>query len=162
MPTDWNVPSAKVDGTHFTVGEVLANSGYKTMPRGPTRVGLIVCLTPRRNATKQAHAMEQLREMVNQSRKLHNLPPTGINLNSWARTWAHNQTVGGARFSQHLRFRACDVTAQEIARLMPWDGGAKLFDLLLNAVFVKGGVGLYPGGNRHGDTRGRRARWTSF
>lgn len=160
--TDWNDRYALIDGTHFRVGEVIASSGYAKMPRGPMLVGPLLGITPRRNATKHAHAMEALRRMVNVARARHDLPATGVNLISWARSWKHNREIGGARLSQHLWFRACDISRQEIERLCPWHGGGAEFDAMLNTVFKSGGVGLYPAGGRHADSRGVRARWTSF
>jgi uncharacterized protein YcbK (DUF882 family) len=106
--------------------------------------------------------MEKVRAAVNAARAKRSLAPTGIHILSWARSWAHNQAVGGAKDSQHLYFRACDISLTEIDRLCPWEGGRHFFDGVLNAVYAKGGVGQYPAGNRHCDCRGYRARWSSF
>ena len=106
--------------------------------------------------------MEQVRAAVNELRRAHDLKPTGINVLSWARSWNHNIEVHGAEDSQHLYFRACDISLGEIQRLCPWTGGTHFFDGVLNAVYSRGGVGTYPAGNRHCDCRGYRARWSSF
>ena len=119
-------------------------------------------VTPRTNARTQARMLERVRAAVNAERAKRQLAATGINVLSWARSWAHNQAVGGAKDSQHLYFKACDISLQEIERLCPWEGGRHFFDGVLNAVYARGGVGQYPAGNRHCDCRGYRARWTSF
>lgn len=160
--TNWNNPGSPVAGTHFKVREVLAKSGYSKMPRGPMMVGPLPAITPRRNATKQALAMETLRTRVNKERAKHKIAKTGITVNSWARSWAHNKAVGGATLSRHLYFLACDITREEVKRLMPWPGGSAEFDRICDELFRKGGFGQYPAGARHVDTRGWRARWTSF
>lgn len=155
-------PPRKPLSPHFTWAEVIAKSGYARVPLGPMILPNFKVVTPRRNARKQAAALERLRASVNAVRAGKNLAPTGIRLNSFARSWSHNKQVGGATDSQHLYFRACDITVQEIDRLFPWHSGRADFDALLDVVFHDGGVGLYPAGNRHADTRGHRARWTSF
>ena len=106
--------------------------------------------------------MEKVRATVNAARVKRGLRPTGINVLSWARAWEHNKAVDGAKDSQHLYFRACDISLQEIERLFPWPNGQRDFDVILNRVYSKGGLGQYPAGNRHCDCRGYRARWSSF
>lgn len=148
---------------HFSWAEVIGHgrSGYSRVPLGPTPIGLgRMVMTPRRNAIRHAGSLEALRWLVNEERRKHALPPTGINLLSWARSFGHNRAVGGASSSQHLYFLGTDISVQEIDRLMPWEGGRHDFDHALEMVFRFGGVGLYPAGNRHCDTRGHRARWT--
>jgi len=132
------------------------------VPLGPLRLPNGKWVTPRANARTQAALMEQVRDEVNYLRSARLLRPTGINVLSWARSWDHNQAVGGAQDSQHLYFRACDISLGEITRLCPWDGGHRAFDAILASVYRHGGVGTYPAGNRHCDCRGYRARWTSF
>lgn len=156
------VPAKAPPSEHFTWSEVLRDSGYGRLPYGPTPIGLgRMVLTPRRNAIRHAESLEALRAIVNNERHRHGLPPTGIRVLSWARSFAHNRSVGGASSSQHLYFLATDIAVQEIDRLMPWHQGRATFDLALESVFQFGGVGLYPAGNRHCDTRGHRARWVA-
>src|SRR5437764_1293180 len=147
---------------HFTWAEVIAHSGYSRVPLGPFRLPNGQWVTPRANARMQAHKLEQVRALVNVLRTRRLLRPTGLYVISWARSWEHNKTVRGAKDSQHLYFRACDISLQEIARLCPWEGGARDFDAILQRVYARGGVGTYPAGNRHCDCRGYRARWSSF
>jgi uncharacterized protein YcbK (DUF882 family) len=155
-------PPLRPPSKHFTWAEVIRNSGYSRVPLGPMRLPNGKWVTPRANARTQARLLEQVRAAVNHERGAHLLRPTGIRVLSWARSWQHNQAVGGAKDSQHLYFRACDITLGEILRLCPWQGGKDDFDRILARVYAKGGVGTYPAGNRHCDCRGYRARWSSF
>lgn len=116
----------------------------------------------RARAIVQARSMEKVRVRVNARRAAHNLKPTGINVLSWHRPLWYNEQVGGASKSQHIGARACDISKEEIRRLMPWEGGAAEFDRIMNEVFAEGGFGQYPAGSRHGDTRGYKARWNSW
>jgi hypothetical protein len=150
-----------IAGTHFSWHEVLNKSWYTALP-APFRLPNGNMCHPRRDAARHAKNLERLRGGVNKERKKHGLAPTGIVVFSWARSWPKNADVGGARDSQHLYFRATDHTLQEIDRLCPWSGGRADFDRIANEVFKQGGVGLYPGGNRHLDSRGYRARWSSW
>lgn len=157
------VPAKAPPSPHFTWVEVLHNSGYSRLPFGPTAVGLgRMVMTPRINAKRHAAKLEELRAHVNTLRAAHRLPPTGLRVLSWARSYEHNKRVGGAFNSQHLYFLATDIAKEEIERMCPWPGGRVRFDALLEQVFANDGVGLYPAGNRHCDSRGSRARWTSF
>jgi uncharacterized protein YcbK (DUF882 family) len=141
---------------------VIAHSGYSRVPLGPLRLPNGKWVTPRTNARTQAAMMEQVRAKVNAARAREHLPPTGIRVLSWARSWTHNISVGGAKDSQHLYFRACDISLQEIERLCPWPNGANDFERIIQAVYAHGGIGDYAAGQRHVDSRGVRARWRSF
>lgn len=132
------------------------------MPLGPFRHPNGRWVFPRASARKHAAQLEKLRTEINRRRAQHHLKPTGINILSWARSWKHNLDVGGAGNSQHLYFQATDISIQEITRLMPWPGGHAEFDRIAGGIFSKGGFGTYPAGNRHVDSRGFRARWSSF
>lgn len=76
---------------------------------------------------------------------------------SWYRTRAYNAEIGGARFSQHLTGRATDYDRATVERV----GRARWFRAA-EKVFAKGGVGDYPAGSAHLDSRGFRARWRSY
>jgi len=156
------VPPRGQPSPHFTWAEVIAHSGYSRVPLGPMRLPNGHWVTPRANARTQAGMLEQVRAQVNAKRAGHGLNPTGIVILSWARSWEHNKAVGGAIDSQHLYFRACDISLQEIERLCPWATGRQDFERIIQTVYSKGGVGDYSAGNRHVDCRGYRARWTSF
>lgn len=146
---------------HFTWREVVAKSGYAKLPR-LFRLPNGKWVRPRVNAATHAKNLERLRADVNKARRRHGLPDTGIRINSWARSWDHNKEVGGAIDSKHLYFYATDITREEIKRLMPWKGGVEDFDVVAERIFDRGGFGTYPGGARHVDSRGYRARWSSW
>lgn len=147
---------------HFTWAEVIGKSGYPAVPLGPFRLPNGKRCLPRVSARKHAANLEKLRAAVNKMRAAHGLEETGININSWARSWDHNIEVGGARDSQHLYFLATDITRQEVRRLCPWKGGTEDFDKACDRVFRGGGFGAYPGGARHVDSRAGRARWSTW
>ena len=166
------LPPLRPPSPHFTWAEVIAHSGYSRVPLGPMRLPNGKWVTPRANARTQAAMMEKVRAAVNHERGAHLLRPTGINVLSWARSWEHNKEVHGATDSQHLYFRACDISLQEIGRLCPWPEGRRDFEAIIQTGvpiyrwfahgIAKGGVGDYAAGNRHVDCRGYRARWSSF
>jgi uncharacterized protein YcbK (DUF882 family) len=156
------VPPRRPPSEHFTWAEVIRNSGYTRVPLGPMRLPNGSWVTPRANARTQAGLLEQVRAHVNDLRATHGLRATGITVLSWARSWEHNKAVGGAKDSQHLYFRACDIALGEILRLCPWSGGRDDFERIIQHVYSKGGIGDYAAGNRHVDCRGYRARWTSY
>jgi lysozyme len=118
--------------------------------------------TVRARAILHARKMEQLRAEVNKMRAKHSLRATGINVLSWYRPRWYNVQIGGATNSRHIQGDACDIALEEIKRLCPWDGGRADFDRLCDRLFASGGFGQYPMGSRHVDSRGNRARWTSF
>jgi uncharacterized protein YcbK (DUF882 family) len=69
---------------------------------------------------------------------------------------AYNKRVGGAPLSQHLEFKALDISINGISpqrvydRLIEWRKAGKF----------TGGLGIYPSsGFVHIDTRGRNATW---
>lgn len=157
-------PRTKGPSPNFSWGEVVGHgqSGYPKIPLGPIKMPNGKWAFPRSSARTHAANLEKLRAKINERRLRHGLKPTGIHILSWARSYEHNLAVGGAADSQHLYFKACDISLQEIDRLMPWGGGRAEFDAIANVIFSQGGFGQYPGGNRHVDSRGYRARWTSW
>lgn len=76
---------------------------------------------------------------------------------SWYRTPAYNRKIGGARNSMHMRAIATDFTKATVDSV----GRARWFQVA-DVVFSNGGVGDYPAGSAHLDSRGYRARWRSF
>lgn len=148
---------------HFTWPEATANSGYEKIPTTISFHGVMLTGTEAKaNAIKHAGHMESLRSRLNYMRGKHGLGETGIVVLSWVRSPQHNHDVGGAPLSRHQYWDACDIALSEIDRLCPWPSGRADFDAACEYVFALGGVGLYPAGNRHVDSRGYRARWTSF
>jgi uncharacterized protein YcbK (DUF882 family) len=68
----------------------------------------------------------------------------------------YNKTVGGASLSQHMEFKALDVSLKGVSpqrvydRLLEWRRAGRF----------TGGIGIYPlSGFVHIDTRGRNATW---
>lgn len=116
----------------------------------------------RLKAIKHARKLETLRAQVNARRKQHKLKETGINILSWWRPAWYNKKIGGAGQSKHIQALATDISEQEIQRLMPWTGGKIEFDSLANQLFRTDGFGQYRNGARHVDSRGYRARWSTF
>lgn len=97
------------------------------------------------------------RHAFNLERFRHGIGDVPLGVLSWYRTAAYNRQIGGATYSQHIRAVATDFASSLIARVgrTRWYGVA-------NRVFANGGVGNYPSGSGHLDSRGYRARWTSF
>ena len=65
--------------------------------------------------------------------------------------------VGTGRYAVPLQKSGIEVVGVDIAPKMVARGLEKG---MRDVVFADGGVGLYPAGNRHCDSRGSRARWT--
>lgn len=102
----------------------------------------------RRRAQAHAFKLERLR---------HKLGDVPVAITSWFRTRTHNTAIGGASQSRHMWADATDHPVQWVAKV-----GREKFDRIANQVFRNGGLGQYPSGARHTDSRGVRARWTSF
>lgn len=102
----------------------------------------------RRNAQRHAFNMERFR---------HALGDKPIPILSWYRTESYNRRIGGATHSQHIQADASDVDKSVVERI-----GRSRFFQVANVIFRNGGVGDYPSGSAHTDSRGYRARWTSF
>lgn len=106
-------------------------------------------LVPRRllkNARRHAFNLERLR---------HRLGDRPIPIISWYRTPDYNFRVGGAAGSKHVEALATDHPVF-------WVRKHRDFDRIADRIFAKGGLGTYPGGSRHLDSRGTRARWSSY
>lgn len=101
-----------------------------------------------RNCRNHAFNLEQLR---------HELGDRPIKVISWYRTPTYNARIGGARYSQHMKAIATDHPREWVERV-----GRARVNAAADRVFRNGGVGRYPVGSVHFDTRGFRARWTSF
>lgn len=121
---------------HFTMKE----AACKDPGRTPIPHSLV------RKARDHAFNLEKLR---------HKLGDRPMPVNSWYRTPAWNRHVGGAGQSKHMEAIATDFSLRTVSSL-------PRFDYWANKVFATGGVGTYPGGARHVDSRGWRARWSSF
>jgi lysozyme len=119
-------------------------------------------LALRARAILHARKLERVKARVNAERAKHGLKPTGMNVLSWYRPEWYNKKIGGAKFSRHIKADATDISLQEIMRLCPWRTGKLDFDRICNEVFKTDGFGQYPAGSRHVDSRGFRARWSTW
>ena len=119
---------------HFSYAEAASKDGVAV----PRRL--------RTQARNHAFKLERLRHVLGDGR----LPITG-----WYRSPAHNRAVGGAAKSKHMDAVATDHPVSFVQRHPNFDKHA-------NEIFRDGGFGQYPGGARHVDSRGIRARWTSW
>lgn len=102
----------------------------------------------RTRARNHAFNLERLR---------HELGDVSMPILSWYRHPAYNRAIGGASQSRHMSADATDFSRETVNRI-----GRGRFFSAANKVFAKGGVGDYPSGSAHVDSRGWYARWTSF
>ena len=98
-------------------------------------------------------------ELVQCLQKIRNHFGKPVHITSGYRTAAHNRSVGGAAYSQHLYGRAADIRVQGI----PVEQLAAYAETCLPGT---GGIGRYPPragravGWVHVDTRPAKSRWT--
>jgi GH25 family lysozyme M1 (1,4-beta-N-acetylmuramidase) len=123
---------------HFEVKETACHDPQNT----PVPANL------RTNSQRQAFNLEKLR---------HALGDRSLPALSWYRTPAWNAHVGGASQSRHMQADATDFTIQTVQSF-----GTDKFDRACDRIYANGGFGTYPTGSRHVDSRGSRARWSSF
>lgn len=102
----------------------------------------------RDNAQRQGFNLERLRHSLGDK------PLGGL---SYYRSPAHNAAVGGASQSRHMSADATDFSVETVNRF-----GRTKFLAACERIWENGGVGTYPGGSVHTDSRGYRARWSSF
>lgn len=91
---------------------------------------------------------------------------SSIQIRSAYRSKSHNERVGGARNSQHLKGKALDLHVGDINGDQKINSADKkiVSDILDKEIIrSKGGVGFYPGTmGLHMDVRGKRARWNNY
>lgn len=102
----------------------------------------------RKNAQRHAFQMERFR---------HALGDIPIYTISEYRTVSYNRQIGGATDSRHTYADATDMSSQFVDSV-----GRDKFFAVADRIFANGGVGRYPYGSAHTDSRGYRSRWTSF
>lgn len=87
----------------------------------------------------------------------HELGDRPLPIISWYRTPAYNAKIGGATHSKHTEAIATDHSREWVDAI----GRAKVM-ATCERIFRNGGLGVYPWGAVHVDTRGVRARWSSW
>jgi uncharacterized protein YcbK (DUF882 family) len=78
-----------------------------------------------------------------------------ISINSGYRSPAHNEAVGGASKSQHLKGTAADIVVEGIT---PDQVADTIEKLITEGKMKQGGIGRY-NSFTHYDIRGEKARW---
>lgn len=110
--------------------------------------GQAIPATLRKGAQRHAFNMERLRHMLG------DIPIPTI---SAFRDRDYNTQIGGATESKHIEAIATDHSKEWVESV----GRAK-FMAAAEKVFATGGLGIYPWGAFHLDSRGYKARWSSW
>jgi lysozyme len=150
----WKSPWSKKAAASQGFKRILLEHGYmspnftidETRCHDPARTAVPANL--RANAQRQAFNLEILR---------HALGDKPIAILSWYRTPAWNGHVGGASQSRHMQADATDFDVHFVDSF-----GPGVFDRAADRIYARGGFGTYPSGSRHTDSRGSKARWSSF
>jgi uncharacterized protein YcbK (DUF882 family) len=148
----WDRPWTKAARHHRGFKHLLWEHGYIsphfTREEWRCKDGTAVPKHLKSNAQRHAFHLEVLRH------ELGDVPLPGI---SFFRTERHNREIGGARESRHVDADASDHSKETVDQI-----GRDFFIRTAQRVFDNGGVGVYPGGSVHLDSRGWEADWTSF
>jgi lysozyme len=115
------------------------------------------CHDPARTPVPKNLVAGAQRHAFNNEILRHELGDKSLPVLSWYRTPAWNVHEGGASGSRHMQ---ADATDFEVAVVQGFGPG--VFDRAGEKIFARGGFGTYPSGSRHTDSRGSRARWSSF
>lgn len=142
----WTRKAARSPGFRLWLARKRLLSPHFSYAEAACKDGTPIPRRLRTQARNHAFQLERLR---------HALGGVSIPITSWYRTPAHNRAVGGAAGSKHLDAIATDIPREFVRR-------HRHFDRHANAIFANDGFGQYPGGARHLDSRGVRARWTTF
>lgn len=150
----WDRPWDKKARGNSKFNKWLRDHGYLTpnfrINEARCKDGTSVASSTRLLLSAQRHAwnLERLR---------HRLGDRPIPILSWFRTPAYNKRIGGASKSKHMEAFATDHTRE-------WANSIGRQKLIREGeiVFKNGGMGIYPAGSFHFDSRSGRARWSSF
>jgi hypothetical protein len=148
----WKHPWTRVARRNRRFRKRLLRHGYLTphfkLKDAKCHDGTAVPDSLRRAAQRHAFHLERFR---------HAIGGKALPVLSWYRTPSYNRAIGGASASKHMEAIATDFSRELIDSI-----GRSLFFRTADLVFANGGVGTYPSGSGHLDSRGYRARWTSF
>ena len=102
-----------------------------------------------------SNVLENIKELAKNMQVLRDNLNLPISLTNGYRSVSHNRKVGGAKNSQHLYGKACDM---QVKGMSPKDVYASIERLIELGEMKEGGIGLY---NTfvHYDIRGTKARW---
>ena len=142
----WTTKAARSPGFRLLLARHKLLSPHFTYAEAASKDGRPIPRRLRTQARNHAFKLERLR---------HALGDVAIPITSWYRSPQHNRAVGGAAKSKHMDAVATDHPVEFVRR-------HKSFDLHADRIFRDGGMGSYPQGARHVDSRGMRARWTSW
>ena len=152
------VPARRKYGVNGTVGPAVrftwseVESGDGKMP--PTKVH-------RRRVVVQAKLLNQFRKVIAKHYRV-SFADVSINANSWYRSPAYNEKIGGALFSQHVEARATDIVVVVNGTRLHPRKVAELAEAV--PAFRNGGIGWYDaehGNFTHVDHRDGAARWVN-
>ena len=148
----WNHPWRRKAKYNLGFRRWLGKHGYLspnfTLAEARCKDGTSVPRHLRPLARNHAFNLEKLR---------HKIGDRPIRIISWYRSPSYNARIGGARYSQHMRANATDHSREWVESV-----GRTRVMTAANQVWRKGGVGTYPAGSVHFDSRGWWARWTSW
>lgn len=148
----WKRPWMRAARRSHKFKRLLLEHGYLsphfTLADAKCHDGTPVPSSMRHDAQRHAFNLERFR---------HQIGDRPLPVLSWYRDPAYNRAIGGATASKHMLAIATDFTTQLVNAI-----GRSRFFSIANRVFSNGGVGDYPSGSAHLDSRGYRARWTSF
>lgn len=142
----WTRKAARSPGFRLLLARHRMLSPHFSYAEAASKDGTAIPRQLRTQARNHAFKLERLR---------HVLGDGPLPITSWYRSPAHNRKVGGAAKSKHMDAIATDHPMEFVRRHPNFDKHA-------NEIFRDGGFGTYPGGARHVDSRGIRARWTTF
>lgn len=144
----WSRQAALSRGFHLWCWRHGLVSPHFTRAEWGCHDGTPVPASLRRNAQRHAFNMEKFRQA---------LGGVAIPVISAYRDDAYNRQIHGAKASRHVKGDATDVSKEWVDQI-----GHQRIMAAANKVFANGGVGVYPSGSMHLDSRGFKARWSSF
>jgi hypothetical protein len=148
----WDAPWTSAAAGSSAFRSWLHQHGYLsphfTKAEARCKDGTPVPLSLESKARDHAFRLEQVRH------KLGDHPLRAI---SWYRTPAYNRRIGGARASRHMQADATDFSREFVESI-----GRSRFMAAVYSVFRLHGIGTYPWGAVHCDSRPYPARWNDW